>query len=131
MEKAPGDEPVTESRDGTGWASARRARRRAYVRKGEPAGTGAVKRDSAAESKRRRRPGKTARVNSRGTGGGGVPSIYASQDTPFSSVNGIPSVRTFPRGYNGVIDTAEPTLGTWKQAHWANLSKMQAEMEVG
>jgi hypothetical protein len=131
MEKAPGDELVVEARDGTGWASARRARRRAYVRKGEPAGTGAVKRDSASESKRRRRPGKTTRVNSRGTGGGGVPSMYASQDTPSSSVNGIPSVRTFPRGYNGVIDTVEPTLGTWTQATGPTISKMQAETGVG
>jgi len=53
MEESPDDELVAEAKAGTGGASSRRDWRRASARKGEPAGTRVVTRDSVAESKRR------------------------------------------------------------------------------
>ena len=98
IEESPDDELVAEAKGGTGWASSRRDWRRASARKGEPAGRRVVTRDPVAESKRRRRPGRTAWLHGRGLGAGGTPSMYASQHTPSPSVNGIDSVRGFPRG---------------------------------
>jgi hypothetical protein len=87
-----------EARDGTSCASSRRDWRRPSVRKGEPAGRWLVTRDSLAESKRSRRPGRTTCRHSRGGGSDGTPSMYASQCTPSLARNGIDSVRGLPRG---------------------------------
>jgi hypothetical protein len=98
MEASPDEELVAEAKGGTDWASSRRDWRRASARKGEPGGTRGVTRDSVAESKRRRRPGRTTWLHSPRRGGGGTPSMYASQHTPSPSVSGIDSVRGLPRG---------------------------------
>ena len=83
---------------GTGCASSSRAWRRASGKKGEPAGRRVVTRDSVAESKRSRRPGRTTWLHSRRGGSGGRPSMYANQRTPSLAVNGMDSVRGLPRG---------------------------------